>query len=153
MQKKYPLLRGVLCLIGLYHVAFGLAANLPAPQVQAAAAAVLGVRLPAEPALYHVLKPFGIYAIVFGAMMLVAAWNPVKNRALISLGVVLFLLRIGQRLLNLDGVQQDLGVTAARNWATIGTVGVLALLLSWLRWQLYRDMHGVVATTIASQPG
>lgn len=141
MKTAYTPLRVLLWIVCAYHLAFGIAANLPATHVQLAAAKLLGVHLPDEAAVYHVLKPFGIYAIAFGVMMGVAAWNPIKNRALISIGVILFVLRILQRLLNLDGVQQDLGVSAGRNWTTIATVSALALLLAWLRWRLYRDMH------------
>jgi hypothetical protein len=141
MKNNYPALRALLWFICVYHVGLGLAANLPPAQVRATASAVLGLQLPEDPALYQIVKPFGIYAITFGLMMGVAAWNPQKNRALVSIGVVLFVLRILQRLLNLESTQQNLGVTTGRNWATIATVAVFATLLAVLRWRLYRDMH------------
>lgn len=141
MNNNYPVLRALLWFICVYHVCLGIAANLPPDQVRATAAAVFGVQLPDNPALFQLLKPFGAYGFVFGVMMGVAAWNPIKNRALISIGVVLFAVRLLQRLVNLENTQQYLGVTEARNWATIVTVSVFAGLLAVLRWKLYRDMR------------
>jgi|GEM_PF-1338385 hypothetical protein len=141
MNNKHTALRGLLWFICVYHVVLGLCANLPPSQVQAIAAALLGLQLPDNAALFQLLKPFGVYVMVFGVAMGIAAWNPVKNRALISLGVVLFALRLIQRLVDLDGVQQNLGVTSDRNWATIATVAVFTLLLAVLRWKLHREMH------------
>jgi len=141
MRNKHITLRGLLWFICAYHIVIGFAANLPPPQASTVAMALLGLHLPDDPALFQVLKPFGIYAMTFGVMMGVAAWNPVKNRALITIGVVLFGLRLLQRLTNLDAVEHSLGVTAARNWATIGTVSCFTLLLAWLRWRLYHEMH------------
>jgi hypothetical protein len=141
MNNKHTALRGLLWFICIYHVTLGLCANLPPPQVQSVASALLGLHLPDNPALFQLLKPFGVYVTVFGVMMGVAAWNPVKNRALITVGVVLFVLRLLQRLTDLDGVQQNLGITSGRNWATIATVATFTLLLAAFRWKLYREMH------------
>jgi len=141
MNNKHTALRGLLWFISIYHVVLGLCANLPPPQVQGIASALLGLHLPENPALFQLLKPFGVYVMTFGVAMGVAAWNPVKNRALITVGVVLFALRLIQRLIDLDGVQQNLGVTSGRNWATIATVAAFTLLLAGLRWNLYREMH------------
>ena len=139
--NKHTVLRGLLWCICAYHIVLGFCANLPPSQVQAAATSLLGLHLPDSPALYQLLKPFGVYVMVFGVMMGLAAWNPVKNRALITIGVVLFTLRLLQRLIDLDEVQQNLGVSTARNWATIVTVAIFALLLGALRLKLYRDMN------------
>lgn len=149
MNNKHTALRGLLWFICLYHVVLGLCANLPPAQVQSVATSLLGLHLPPDPALFQILKPFGVYVMVFGVAMGIAAWNPVKNRALISLGVVLFGLRLLQRLTDLDGVQQNLGVASGRNWATIVTVAAFALLLAVLRWKLHREMQASPATTQA----
>jgi len=141
MKTKYTALRFLLWMICIYHVGFGLLANAPSDLMRRAATVLLGIHLPDDPTLLYVVKPFGIYCIIFGVMMGVAAWNPVKNRALISIGVVLFALRIGQRLLNLDAMQQALGVTPQRNLATIAVVAVFGVALALLRWIVYRDMH------------
>lgn len=147
MNNKHTALRGLLWFICIYHVALGLCANLPPAQVQSVASLVFGLHLPDNPALFQLIKPFGVYVVVFGVMMGVAAWNPVKNRALITIGVILFALRLLQRLLNLDAVEQGFGVTPGRNTATIATVAAFAILLAVLRWKLYREMHESHAPT------
>lgn len=141
MQKKYPAIRILLWFICVYHLVLGLCANLPAPQVQAAARLILGLEIPDHPVVLQILKPFGVYVMAFGCAMGMAAWNPVKNRALISLGIILFGLRLIQRLSDLQGVKENLGVSDARNWFTIGVVATFMLLLSILRWRLYHEMH------------
>lgn len=147
MNKNHLLLRSVLWFVCLYHVGLGLCANLPPPAVQSVAASLLGLKLPDSPALFQLIKPFGVYVIAFGVMMGVAAWNPAKNRALISVGVVLFGLRLLQRLLNLGEVEQNLGVSPARNWATIATVAAFGFALATLRWKLHREMHTIKQPT------
>lgn len=142
MKNKHTPLRALLWLICIYHVGFGLLANAPSDLMHRCAASLLGINLPVDAALDYVIKPFGIYVMTFGVMMGVAAWNPVKNRSLISIGVVLFALRIAQRLLNLDGMQQAFNITPSRNLATVVVVGIFGLALAWYRFQLYREMHG-----------
>jgi hypothetical protein len=140
MNNKHTALRGLLWFICIYHVILGLCANLPPPQVQSIARTIWDIHLPNEPALYQVIKPFGTYVIIFGVAMGVAAWNPVKNRALVSIGVVLFAIRLVQRLFEHESVQQNLRVSTNRHWATIATVAAFALLLIFFRWKLYREM-------------
>lgn len=141
MKNKHTVLRALLWAICLYHVIFGLLANLPAETMRGLAATLLGFHLPAVPALDYVIKPFGIYVIAFGVMMGVAAWNPVKNRALISIGVVLFVLRAGQRVLRVDEMQEALGVTPSHNLVAVCVVVAFAVALLWLRWKLHCEIH------------
>lgn len=141
MKTSYGPWRCVLWLICLYHVVVGTACFLPVENVQAAAGTILGLTLPDEPALYQVIKSFGVYALAFGVMMGVAAWNPVKNRALISIGVVLFTLRVAQRAFNLEEMQAGLGVDASRNIGTLVVVAILGGVLTWFRWVILRDMR------------
>lgn len=141
VQEKHTALRGLLWLIGFYHVACGLIPNLFSNQIPALAERLAGMKLKAAPEFIALAKPFGVYAIAFGVMMGVAAWNPVKNRALISIGVILFVLRIVQRLAGLDEATQVFGVTPGRSMGTIAIVACFAIALAWLRFRLYQDMH------------
>lgn len=141
MKNQYTALRGLLWFVCIYHVAIGVIAFMPIPVVRESAQALLGLTLPETPALYQVVKSLGVYAFAFGVMMGVAAWDPVKNRALITVGVVLFVLRILQRLTNLDELEQSFGVSAARNLGTVGVVAAIGIALGWLRLQVYRDMR------------
>lgn len=145
MKHPYHLPRGLLWLICLYHVTIGVAAFLPPENVKAAAGAILGLRLSDEPALYQVIKSFGVYAGVFGVMMGLAAYDPVKNRAMITAGVILFAIRVGQRLTSLDALEQAFGVSETRNLGTVAFVAGLGLALAWFRWRLWRDMRDAKA--------
>jgi hypothetical protein len=141
MKTSYRGIRGLLWLICVYHVMIGVIAFMPPEVVRGSARVLLGLALPETPALYQVVKSLGVYALVFGVMMGVAAWDPIKNRALISVGVVLFALRIFQRLMNLDALEESFSVSTARNLGTAGVVAVIGGALAWLRWRIYQDMR------------
>lgn len=149
MQSKHTGLRALLWAICVYHVLFGLLANAPSATMRELAASLLGVHLPADAALDYIVKPFGVYVMTFGVMMGVAAWNPVKNRALISVGVILFALRIAQRLMTLGAAEQAFGITVSRNLGTVAVVSLFGLALAWFRFQLYREMSASRASAEA----
>ena len=113
-----------------------------AESIPAIAEKLAGMKIKPTPEFLYLIQPFSVYAIAFGVMMGVAAWNPVKNRALISIGIVLVALRICQRLASLDDVAQVFGVSHARSFLTIGIVAFFGLALAWFRYRLYREMHG-----------
>ncbi len=139
--RRHLALRALLWVICLYHIACGLLVVAAPEQIPLVAEKLAGLKVAASPEFLYLAKPFAVYAMVFGVMMGVAAWNPVKNRALISIGVVLFALRIVQRLLSLDEVERIFGVPPARSWQTIGIVAVFGFALAWLRFRLYREMR------------
>jgi hypothetical protein len=141
MENKHVALRGLLWIICFYHVGCGLAPNLFPDQVPMLAEKLAGMRVSAVPEFIYLAKPFGVYAIAFGIMMGLAAWNPVKNRALISVGIILFALRIIQRLMGISEVEQLFGVAPSRSFATIGIVAAFGAALAWLRFLLYREMR------------
>jgi len=141
MQTKHLAIRSLLWFVCLYHLVIGISANLPAPQVQSAARLLLGLEIPDSPATLQILRAFGVYLVAFGCAMGLAAWNPVKNRALISLGIVLCVFRLIQRLSDLQGVEDAFGVSNARNLFTIAVIAFITILLGILRWRLYREMH------------
>lgn len=141
MKTQHIALRGLLWFICVYHVACGLAAMIWPQQIPAIAATLAGMKINPVPEFVYLAKPFGVYAAVFGVMMGVAAWNPVKNRALITIGVVLFGLRILQRVLALNEVEQLFGVSHARSVQTIVIVAALGAALAWFRFRLYVEMR------------
>lgn len=141
MKHKHIALRALLWFICLYHVVSGLIPNLFPELLPMLAKQLAGMKIGAVPECIALARPLGVYAITFGIMMGVAAWNPVKNRALISVGIVLFSLRIAQRLLFLREAQEVFGVPLARSLVTVAVVSCFALALAWLRLLLYREMR------------
>lgn len=139
--NRHTALRGLLWIICIYHVICGLIPNLFPNQVPALAAQLSGMQqVQAAPEFIALAKPFGVYAITFGVMMGLAAWNPVKNRALISVGIVLFALRIIQRLTGLQEAEEVFNVPVGRSMITIGIVSCFAIALTGLRLMLYKEM-------------
>lgn len=149
VKSKHTALRSLLWFICVYHVVFGLIPNLFPGQVEGLAERLAGMRIGAAPECLALAKPFGVYAMIFGVMMGVAAWDPVKNRALISVGIVLFVLRIMQRLAGLNEAHQVFGVAPGRGLLTVAVVSCFALALAWLRYRLYREMHGEAADSLS----
>lgn len=153
MQNRHLAMRTLLWFIAVYHVAAGLLLNCPREWILAVARPALNnAALKDIPEVFFFLHPLGIYLIVFGILMGVAAWNPVKNRAIISVGVILFALRIVQRIATGDEFQSLLGVSPARNMAMIGVVAVFGIALAFFRYQLYREMHSGLPPQFPEKP-
>ena len=80
----------------------------------------------------------GCYVIAFGLMLAVAAIDPVKYRAFISVGIALIALRLLQRVVFADKVMATFDVAAGRYWGTFVWVLLLGVLLAVFRRQLGR---------------
>ncbi len=139
MKPWHRFCRALLGFIGGYHLLVGFLFLGPQPWLEWAGRAWGGVTRQPGAEVFYVVRPFGVYLLVFGVAMLMAAWNPVKNRALISLGVVLFALRIAQRLATIEATQAVLGISAARTWTMVLIVSVLGGVLLAYRLTLLRE--------------
>jgi predicted anti-sigma-YlaC factor YlaD len=148
-ENRHLALRALLWIICVYHVVCGLMANLFPSRIPALAETLAGMKVGAASEFIYLAKPLGIYAIAFGVMMGLAAWNPIKNRALISVGIVLFALRIAQRLAGIDEMQSVFGVSPTRSLVTIALVACFGLALAWLRFQLHRELQSAERTPVA----
>ncbi len=139
MQKKYLVLRSVVWLMCLYHVVVGIVLNCPVDVISFAMTHLMGAtKIPDSSALFPA-RMLGTYMIVFGLGLGAAAWNPVKNRAILTVGVVLVLLRAAQRLLQAQDLSQALGVSSRTNWTAILILILFAATLAFFRFKLYRD--------------
>jgi len=107
-----------------------------------------GVTATPDADVFYLAKPFGIYLIAFGVAMCMAAWDPVKNRSLISIAVVLFGLRVIQRIATFDETMSVFGVSPARNCIMIVIVAIFAIALLVFRIKLLREMKTGEAGTV-----
>lgn len=140
MQKKYISLKAFVWLICVYHVALGIVLNAPVGLIASTLTHCLGAtKLPDASALFSA-RMLGTYMLVFGIGMGIAAWDPVKNRALLTVGVILVSCRALQRLLQADDLNQALGVSTSANWITITVLMVFAGALAFFRFKLWQDM-------------
>lgn len=142
-MKKYMGWRVLLWFIAGYHLLSGLLLLFWGDLSINTLKVLAGVTLSGSPELGIVGEIMACYLLAFGLMMGIAAWNPVKNRALITVGLVLFGLRLFQRIFFADKVMQVMQIPASKYWSAALIVAILAILLSAFRWRLYRDMHGV----------
>lgn len=140
-MQQHLILRGTAWVICAYHLLVGIVLNGPVPWIQWVADNLLGAtRLPDGSALF-LARMLGTFMIVFGLSMGLAAWDPIKNRALISLGAILVGLRGFQRIFQADDLEIALGLPAAKNWMTVVVVLAFAGALALFRYRIYREMH------------
>lgn len=140
MQKKYMSLKAFVWLVCVYHVALGIVLNAPIRLLSSTLTHCLGAtKMPDASALFSA-RMLGTYMFVFGVGMGIAAWNPVKNRALLTVGVILISCRALQRLVQANDLNQALGVSASTNWSTIAVLMVFAGVLAVFRLKLWQDM-------------
>jgi hypothetical protein len=140
-MKTYLPLRIVTGVVCLYCVGMGLGLNGSQSMVAGMAERFLGYDLPEGSPLIFAARMIGVYMAFFGVTMGLVAWRPVQNRALLSAGAVLLVVRVVQRLATFDELQQTFGLTPGRNLAYVITVAVLAVLLLAFRILLVRDMR------------
>lgn len=140
-QPSYGIWKLFLWVIALYHGAIGLILLVSGDLALRLAKTLAGMSLKGSPELGIIGEIFGCYLLAFALTMGVAAWNPVKNRAAISIGLVLFLLRVIQRVVFAEKVMSVLQIPPLNYWIYGGVVLLLGVALGLFRWQLYRDMH------------
>lgn len=140
MQKKYLYLRGIVWFISVYQVLLGIILNSsPAVIVWAATNFLGATKMPDISALF-LARALGTYMIALGIGIGIAAWDPVKNRALLSVGAILVGLRAIQRIIQAQDLEQMLGISKEGNLITIVFLSVLAAMLLYFRLKLHYDM-------------
>src|ERR687895_1475057 len=78
---------------------FGAAAMVSGELAAAWASTFSLARIALTPELNYLLKPLGLYVLMFGGLMAYAIMDPVASRGIITWGALLLLLRGAQRLL------------------------------------------------------
>ena len=140
MNKSYLLGRLLLWMIAVYHVILGILLLASGETSIQAAKALMGWTIVGSPTLGIVGEILGCYFIAFGLMMAVAAWNPVNNRGVITVGLVLFVLRLFQRLYFSGKVMDVFEVSAGRYWGAFTFILLVGAGLAVLRWRIQRDL-------------
>jgi hypothetical protein len=140
MLAKHYLLRGLLAVICLYHIAMGVLANINKESMVALVKKVIGVTIEPDEQLLYIIKPFGVYVIVFGVLMGLAAWNPIKNRSFISVGIGLFVIRAIQRFAFAHELETVFNISHQRNIVSAALVSAFAIALLILRLRLHADI-------------
>ena len=97
-MNKRAVLRATLMMICAYHVILGLAAFLDESTAKWLANLVFGITLEPTPQLSYIVKLLGVYVVTFGLVAGVASKAPEKHPLLLNLIVVLYLLRIANKV-------------------------------------------------------
>jgi hypothetical protein len=142
MAKTYTGWKMLLWFIAVYHVVSGGLLFFSGELTIRTLKALAGVTVSGSPELGIAGEILACYLVAFGLMMGIAAWNPVKNRAIVTVGLVLFALRLFQRVCFADKTMQVMQIPSTRYWGAALLVAILAVLMGVFRWQLYKDMHG-----------
>jgi hypothetical protein len=126
-------LKLVLWGIALYHVVLGGGAFLSGPLAQQIAHSIFGIELTLDPAMAFVVKVLGVYALTFGVVTLVAARDPVRYRVLLDVIVVLYVLRIVNKLAFKSQYVAGLHIAPTRVWIESAMLTAFALAVFVLR--------------------
>ena len=139
VENRYVGLRIVTGVVCVYHVLLGVVLNMPVASIASIAEHLLGAtRMPDASALF-LARMLGVYLIVFGLGMGAAAWNPMKNRTLLTLGAILVAMRAVQRCFQAGDLQTSLGIESGTNTITILILVVFAIALALFRLKLFKE--------------
>ncbi|MCP4662498.1 MAG: hypothetical protein GY856_44440 [bacterium] len=152
MGKSYLPGKVLLWIVAVYHVGLGLMLIVSGQLTIRVAKLLAGWTIEGSPLLDTVAEMFGCYMLAFGLMMGAAAWNPVKNRAAITIGVILIALRLLQRLFFAAKITEVFQVSGGHHWGFFVLVLVIGVLLALFRLQIYRDMHAAGGTEAPAEP-
>ena len=84
------------------------------------------------PELQYLLKPLALYIMMFGALLIYAALDPEKYRAIVIWGALVFLLRGLQRFLVTEELNRLFEIPQTLNLIHVGYLFLLAVSLRLL---------------------
>jgi len=115
---------------GLYHIILGLLGTFANSNIVISVASkVYGISVVSSSQFLYLAKFISAYMIAFGIMLLFLGINPQKYKALIIPAIILFVVRIFDRLVFFDLLQDAFGSTMQQNIITISIAAIIAILL------------------------
>jgi len=139
MNKKLLPYRMLAGFVGVYHIMLGLLLLVSGEMAINAAKSMAGMTIIANPQFGVIGEILACYFIAFGLMMGLAAWNPIKNRSLITIGLVLFVLRLLQRIVFADKTMEVFQISSTRYWAAFVIVLIISVILGFFRIMIYKE--------------
>lgn len=118
-------------LAAAYHLGLGAALMvLPARAVGSIARLFLGMELEFDPQLSLIGKFVAAYILAFGVMLGMLCWNPIRLRALVVPALVLFGVRLVNKLMFLTTIEATFGVTRGRSvFAAVSLAAIFVVML------------------------
>lgn len=139
MKNSYVGWRAALWFVSIYHVVMGVIMFSSGELALKVAKVIGGVNIQGSPELGVLSEILACYVIAFGLMMALAAWNPVKHRGALTVGLVLFALRTLQRFIFADKVIEVFQVAPASHYSGTAIVIAFAIVLGVFRLQLAKE--------------
>lgn len=128
-NNTHGVLKGVLWVVAVYHLAFG-AVLLTGFNVDNLARSVLGATVEISDQVSYMFKPLGIYTIAFGALALLTALDPARHRPMLIGIMILYILRLLTHLLQMDTLHEVFKVPDSTSYRSIGILMVIIILLA-----------------------
>lgn len=139
MQGRYLGWRAVLWFVAIYHVAMGAIMFISGELTLKIARVLGGVNIQGSPELGVLSEILACYVIAFGLMMALAAWNPLKYRGALTVGLVLFGLRTLQRFIYAEKSMDVFHVPLTSHYAGTVSVIVIAGILGYFRFKIAQE--------------
>ena len=109
----------MLWLVCLYHVFMGVGAFLSKDMVVWLADVFFGIKLQVTPQISYLAKLLGIYVVAFGLMVAVAALDPARHPSLLKIVIILYGLRVLNKLVFADLYTAAFAAPRYRAWVDI----------------------------------
>jgi hypothetical protein len=131
--SSYVLLRVVLALASIPPLLFGLGATISGKYAARYAAVLSRASVTLTPQLNYLLKPLGLYVMMFGVLMGYAMVYPSESSPIIAWGAAVLFLRAIQRLVITRELQKLFNIPLRLNLLHCAYLFLLALTLILLR--------------------
>jgi len=132
--------RAVLWFVAIYHVTMGGILFVSGELALKVAKLLGGVSISGSPEMGILGEILACYLIAFGLMVALAAWDPVKYRGALSVGLVLFALRSIQRLVFADKVIAVFHVPPVSHYTGTAVVIIFAVVLGLFRLKVAKSL-------------
>lgn len=132
-RPEHLALRSLLVLAGLAPVVWGTVAMVDGAALVEMTGWLSRASFTMTPEMNYLRKPLGIYVAMSGALLVYAAVDPVRHRAIVTWGALLFLGRGIQRLLITSELSEVFAIPAWLNVLHGSYLIAVAATLLWLR--------------------
>lgn len=124
-SMKPRLFQVVASVVGIYHVVLGLAALvLPAGQMSSTVELILGFSPSITDQFVLIAKFTGVYVLAFGLVVLLVARDAEKYKLFITPVLLLFAIRLLNKVILFDDIGAQLDVPPARNVLAVAFVAI-----------------------------
>jgi len=138
-RSNLPNMKGLLFRVttgiaAAYHLLLGAALLfLPAWAMNGTARVFLGVGIEFDARLLMIGRFSSAYILAFGVMLALLCWKPAKLGALVVPALVLFGIRLANKLVYLTGIEETFGVDRGRSVFALVSLAVIFGVMAWTR--------------------